>query len=106
MSFCLTFSFPTEQTVLDKYENFISETYLGEITRNTLLALDGAAPQLILFDLNKHYGLDKEALGLVKSACSGRDGSDEDDAYRGGRGGSGEALVLVTLQRLKRQEVE
>ncbi|KAH8986354.1 hypothetical protein EDB92DRAFT_2105356 [Lactarius akahatsu] len=67
--------------------------YHGEITRNTLLALDDAAPQLILFDLNRHYGLEKEALGLVESACSGRDGSDEDDAYRGSRGGPGEALM-------------
>ncbi|KAH9016485.1 hypothetical protein EDB85DRAFT_2155881 [Lactarius pseudohatsudake] len=70
-----TFSFPAEQTVLEKYENFISGIYHGEITRNTLLALDDAAPQLILFDLNKHYGLEKEALGLVESACSGRDGT-------------------------------
>ncbi|KAH9167610.1 hypothetical protein EDB89DRAFT_117645 [Lactarius sanguifluus] len=31
----LTFSFPVEQTVLDKYEKFISGMYLGEITRDT-----------------------------------------------------------------------
>ncbi|KAH9032133.1 hypothetical protein EDB85DRAFT_2145693 [Lactarius pseudohatsudake] len=98
-----TFSFPAEQTVLDKYEKFISGIYHGEITRNTLLALDDAVPQLFLFDLNKEYGLEREALGFVESACSGRD---DDDSYRGSRGGTGEALVPATLQRLKRQEVE
>ncbi|KAH8996990.1 hypothetical protein EDB86DRAFT_3154786 [Lactarius hatsudake] len=35
----LTFSFPVEQMVLDLYEKFISGMYLGEITRDTLLAL-------------------------------------------------------------------
>ncbi|KAH9016498.1 hypothetical protein EDB85DRAFT_2207641 [Lactarius pseudohatsudake] len=122
---------PGKTNGIDKYENFISGIYHGEITRNTLLALNDAAPQgpqPILFDLNKHYGLENEALGLVESACSGRDGTtptrrgaptmltwcqapttptrDEDDAYRGSRRGSREALILATLQCLKRQEIE
>ena len=56
------------------YEKFISGMYLGEITRNVLLALVDAAPQPILFGgiaterLNKHYGLDTEMLSLVESA--------------------------------------
>jgi hexokinase len=56
------------------YEKFISGMYLGEITRNLLLALVDAAPKPILFDgkaterLNKHYGLDTEMLSLVESA--------------------------------------
>jgi len=56
------------------YEKFISGMYLGEITRNILLALVDAAPKPILFGgkaterLNKHYGLDTEILSLVESA--------------------------------------
>lgn len=56
------------------YEKFISGMYLGEITRNLLLALVDAAPKSILFNgksterLNKHYGLDTEMLSLVESA--------------------------------------
>jgi hexokinase len=56
------------------YETFISGMYLGEITRNLLLALVDAAPKPILFNgksterLNNHYGLDTEMLSLVESA--------------------------------------
>jgi hexokinase len=56
------------------YEKFISGMYLGEITRNLLLALVDAAPKPILFNgksterLNNHYGLDTELLSLVESA--------------------------------------
>ncbi|KAI0269031.1 hypothetical protein BGY98DRAFT_1016470 [Russula aff. rugulosa BPL654] len=56
------------------YEKFISGMYLGEVTRNLLLALVDAAPKPILFNgksterLNKHYGLDTEVLSLVESA--------------------------------------
>ena len=56
------------------YEKFISGMYLGEITRNILLALVDAAPKPILFNgkaterLNAHYGLDTEMLSLVESA--------------------------------------
>ncbi|KAI9510953.1 hypothetical protein F5148DRAFT_1174805 [Russula earlei] len=56
------------------YEKFISGMYLGEITRNILLALVDATPKPILFGgkaterLNKHYGLDTEMLSLVESA--------------------------------------
>jgi hexokinase len=55
------------------YKKFISGMYLGEITRNILLALVDAAPKPILFDgkatarLNKHYRLDTEMLSLVES---------------------------------------
>ncbi len=56
------------------YEKFLSGMYLGEITRNILLALIDAAPKPILFNgksterLNKHYGLDTEVLSLVEGA--------------------------------------
>ena len=56
------------------YEKFLSGMYLGEITRNVLLAFIDAAPKSILFNgksterLNKHYGLDTEMLSLVESA--------------------------------------
>ncbi|KAF9008852.1 hypothetical protein BDQ17DRAFT_1388567 [Cyathus striatus] len=46
------------------FEKFVSGMYLGEVTRNLLLALVDAAPKAILFNgksssvLNKHYGLD------------------------------------------------
>ena len=59
------------------YEKFISGMYLGEITRNVLLALVDATPKPILFNgratdrLNKHYGLDTEMLSLVESAWTG-----------------------------------
>ncbi|KAH9983484.1 hypothetical protein BJV74DRAFT_776972 [Russula compacta] len=70
------------------YEKFISGMYLGEITRNVLLALVDAAPKPILFGgkaterLNRHYGLDTEMLSLVESAWSttGADGKEEDAA--------------------------
>ena len=55
------------------YSKFISGMYLGEITRNVLLALVDATPQPILFagkatERLKHYGLDTEMLSLVESA--------------------------------------
>ena len=56
------------------YEKFISGMYLGEVTRNLLLAFVDATPKPILFNgksterLNKHYGLDTEVLSLVESA--------------------------------------
>ncbi|KAH9967730.1 hypothetical protein BGW80DRAFT_1339745 [Lactifluus volemus] len=59
------------------YEKFISGMYLGEITRNLLLALVDATPKPILFNgkategLNRHYGLDTEMLSLVESAWTG-----------------------------------
>ncbi|KAI0260937.1 hypothetical protein BC834DRAFT_898112 [Gloeopeniophorella convolvens] len=69
------------------YEKFISGMYLGEITRNVLLALVDAAPHPILFGgraterLNKHYGLDTEMLSLIESAWTASDdGAPVDDA--------------------------
>jgi hexokinase len=92
------------------YEKFISGMYLGEITRNILLALVDAAPQPILFGgkatdrLNKHYGLDTEMLSLVESAWSGGDGSVADDGAA--LLGDPEKLAPATLLRLKRvQEI-
>ncbi|KAH9008083.1 hypothetical protein EDB84DRAFT_1552218 [Lactarius hengduanensis] len=78
----LTFSFPVERT------KFISGMYLGEITRNTLLALVDAAPRPILFS----------------TSWSGGDGSEEDYAAAA-LVGDPEKLVPATLQRLKRQEI-
>ncbi|KAI0296056.1 hypothetical protein B0F90DRAFT_1637035 [Multifurca ochricompacta] len=98
------------------YEKFISGMYLGEITRNILLALVDAAPKPILFGgkatahLNKHYGLDTEMLSLVESAWGGDAdaASDADDVKLRNFSAPLEegALAPVTLQRLKRtQEV-
>ena len=95
------------------YEKFISGMYLGEITRNVLLALVDAAPQPILFGgiaterLNKHYGLDTEMLSLVESAWSGSDGSNSDDAAASAAlAGDPKKLAPATLQRLKKiQEI-
>jgi hexokinase len=90
------------------YEKFISGMYLGEITRNVLLALVDATPQPILFGgkgterLNKHYGLDTEMLSLVESAWSGKDGSDSDDAAAAAALVQDlEKLGPTTLRRLK-----
>ena len=95
------------------YEKFISGMYLGEITRNILLALVDAAPKPILFNgkatvrLNKHYGLDTEMLSLVESAWT--DGvtapaGNSDDAVL--RDFSAqiveERLAPATLQRLSK----
>ncbi|KAI9448589.1 hypothetical protein H4582DRAFT_2107815 [Lactarius indigo] len=95
------------------YEKFISGMYLGEITRNILLALVDAAPQPIIFGgkaterLNKHYGLDSEMLSLVESAWSGKDGNDTDDAAAAAAlVEDPEKLGPATVQRLKRvQEI-
>jgi hexokinase len=87
------------------YEKFISGMYLGEITRNVLLALVDAAPQPILFAgkaterLNKHYGLDTEMLSLVESAWSNSDS--EAAAATLVEEGDLEKLPPATLQRLK-----
>jgi hexokinase len=90
------------------YEKFISGMYLGEITRNVLLALVDATPQPILFDgkatesLNKHYGLDTEMLSQVESAWSGKDGRDSDDAAAAAAlVQDPEKLAPSTLRRLK-----
>ncbi|KAA1466029.1 hexokinase [Dentipellis sp. KUC8613] len=56
------------------YEKFISGMYLGEITRNILVALLDAAPYPIVFNgkashlLNQHYGLDSEIMSHVEEA--------------------------------------
>ncbi|KAI0253152.1 hexokinase-domain-containing protein [Lactifluus subvellereus] len=94
------------------YEKFISGMYLGEITRNVLLALVDAAPKPILFSgkatdrLNKHYGLDTEMLSLVESAWVGDAGApagdDEEAALRDFSVPlAEERLAPTTLQRLE-----
>ncbi|KAH9894156.1 hexokinase [Cubamyces lactineus] len=64
---------------LQAFEKFISGMYLGEITRNILLALVDAAPKPLLFNgrssgpLNTHYGLDTAIMSEVEEAWeSGR----------------------------------
>ncbi|TFY59827.1 hypothetical protein EVJ58_g5534 [Rhodofomes roseus] len=61
------------------FEKFISGMYLGEITRNILLALIDAAPKPLLFGgkasapLNTHYGIDTAIMSEVEEAWeSGR----------------------------------
>lgn len=59
------------------FEKFISGMYLGEITRNLLLALMDATPKPILFGgkstpaLNSHYGLDTAVMSQVEEAWEG-----------------------------------
>ncbi|KAF9649343.1 hexokinase [Thelephora ganbajun] len=60
------------------FEKFISGMYLGEITRNILLALVDAAPKPLLFNgrvgsgsLNNHYGLDTAVMSDVELAWAG-----------------------------------
>ena len=85
------------------YEKFISGMYLGEITRNVLLALVDATPQPILFAgkatkrLNKHHGLDTEMLSLIE----GRSGDSDDPAATLLKEDLLEKLAPTTLQRLK-----
>jgi len=56
------------------FEKFISGMYLGEITRNVLLALIDASPKPVIFggnateSLNKHYGLDTAVMSAVEEA--------------------------------------
>ena len=98
------------------YEKFISGMYLGEITRNLLLAFVDAAPKPILFNgksterLNKHYGLDTEMLSLVESAWRGdaprEKDSDSEEEYAALRDFSTplveERIAPATLRRLNR----
>jgi hexokinase len=94
------------------YEKFISGMYLGEITRNLLLALVDAAPKSILFDgkaterLNTHYGLDTEMLSLVESAWARDTHPPEREEEAALRDFSAplakERLTPATLQRLER----
>jgi len=95
------------------YEKFISGMYLGEITRNVLLALVDAAPKPILFDgkateqLNKHYGLDTEMLSLIESAWTDGGGASagnaDDAALRDFSAPIVEGqLAPATLQRLNK----
>lgn len=96
------------------FEKFISGMYLGEITRNLLLALVDATPKPILFNgkaterLNKHYGLDTEVLSLVESAWRAdapREGNSEESAALS-RDFSAplaeERIAPATLRRLNR----
>ena len=60
------------------FEKFVSGMYLGEITRNILLALIDAAPKPLLFNgrvgsgvLNEHYGLDTAVMSNVELAWAG-----------------------------------
>jgi hexokinase len=61
------------------FEKFISGMYLGEITRNILVALIDAAPRSLLFGgktttvLNKHYGIDTSIMSEIQGAWEGND---------------------------------
>ena len=65
------------------FEKFISGMYLGEITRNVLVALIDATPKSLLFEgkstpvLNKHYGLDTSFMSATEEAWIGTDESQE-----------------------------
>lgn len=60
------------------FEKFVSGMYLGEITRNILLALIDAAPKPLLFNgragsgiLNNHYGVDTAVMSNLELAWAG-----------------------------------
>ncbi|KAF9452017.1 hexokinase [Macrolepiota fuliginosa MF-IS2] len=61
------------------FEKFISGMYLGEITRNLIIAFIDAAPKPLLFNgkstpaVNKHYGIDTSFLSTVEEAWLGTD---------------------------------
>jgi hexokinase len=61
------------------FEKFISGMYLGEITRNVILALVDAAPMPVLFGgkatdvINKHYGLDSAVMSNIEEAWGASD---------------------------------
>ncbi|KAH9008372.1 hypothetical protein EDB85DRAFT_2066878 [Lactarius pseudohatsudake] len=99
----LTLSFPVEQMVPDKCEKFISGMYrdLGEITRDTLLALVDAAPQPIFFGSKAPEQALRARHG---GAQPRRDGSEEDDPAAA-LVEEPEKLVHATLRYLKRQEI-
>ncbi|KAF8227978.1 hypothetical protein L208DRAFT_271104 [Tricholoma matsutake] len=69
------------------FEKFISGMYLGEITRNILVALIDAAPKPLLFHgkttavLNKHYGLDTSLMSEIERAWQGIDNMDVGKDY-------------------------
>ncbi|KAF8076042.1 hypothetical protein FPV67DRAFT_1664354 [Lyophyllum atratum] len=59
------------------FEKFVSGMYLGEITRNVLVALIDASPKPLLFagnatsTLNTHYGLDTSVMSDIEEAWEG-----------------------------------
>jgi hexokinase len=67
------------------FEKFISGMYLGEITRNALLALIDAAPRPLLFGgraskaLNEHYGVDTAFMSAVEEAWEGTKEDSKED---------------------------
>lgn len=64
------------------FEKFISGMYLGELTRNVLIALIDATPNSLLFSgkstpvLNKHYGLDTSFMSATEEAWIGDNSAD------------------------------
>jgi hexokinase len=94
------------------YEKLILGMYLGEVTRNVILALVDAAPRPILFNgksterLNKHYGLDTEMLSLIEGAWHADASKDSEEEHTALRGFSGplveERIAPATLRRLNR----
>ncbi|KAH9007711.1 hypothetical protein EDB84DRAFT_1553164 [Lactarius hengduanensis] len=100
----LTFSFPVEQMVPDKYEKFISGMYhdLGEITRDTLLALVDAAPQPIPFGSKAPEQALRARHG---GAQPRRDGQRRRTTPAAALVEDPEKLVPATLRCLKRQEI-
>lgn len=71
------------------FEKFISGMYLGEITRNVILALIDAAPKPILFGgkateaINKHYGLDTAVMSDIEEAWNASKGSNDETPNTG-----------------------
>ncbi|KZT74519.1 hexokinase [Daedalea quercina L-15889] len=94
------------------FEKFISGMYLGEITRNILLALVDAAPRPLLFNgkassvLNTHYGIDTAIMSEVEDAWeSGREAEIKAHGqpdWQNAHWTDVEALIPSDLARLER----
>jgi hexokinase len=87
--------------------------YLGEITRNILVALIDAAPKPLLFSgktttvLNKHYGLDTSVMSDVEGAWEGDEnkGIGKDSSVPAFGSFDAETLSLDVRTRLERVRV-
>ena len=85
--------------------------YLGEITRNILVALIDAAPKPLLFSgktttvLNKHYGLDTSVMSDVERAWGGDENTGSGKDYSVPAFGSFDAEILSPGVRARLERV-
>jgi hexokinase len=92
------------------FEKFISGMYLGEITRNVILALIDAAPKPVLFRgkateaLNKHYGFDTAVMSAVEEAW-GASETNTEATESGSLSSPNWELSLSSVQRARLERV-